>query len=733
MAKKDRFPEGYSDEFVPHYQHAYGPPRESEGSGSSGRVDTEITASEDSFAPVRKCISLNSDMQDSFGVPTQVLPLLNISSSARKDLVLRLRAELERIRILQKKVDLQRSNGGVMSSSNGPPQENAQKSSMLTSEQRKNSNHPVHKCCGWNRGSSGKIESAKEALRPSTSTTMVMKHCETLLKRLMAHEFAWVFNSPVDVVKLNIPDYFNVIKHPMDFGTIKSKISSGLYSTPLEFVADVRLTFSNAKTYNPPGNDVHIMAVTLGKFFEMRWKAIEKKISTNDDKILPPKSGFCGAMETDKSMPPSKKRKITYLPQEVMSHDAERIMTDQEKHSLGIELEALLEELPMNIVDFLREHSPNGREIGEDEIEIDIDDLNDDTLFTLRKLLDDYLREKQKNCAKVEPCEIELLNESGPSSSSVQQCKVNPVDEDVDIGGSELPVSSYPPVEMAKDSDHRSSKCISSGSYGGNADLNSSSSSGSEMDGAKASYPENFGSGLDIINKNASVSSPVDGNQPVSGLDKLDLIIQKKPKSSQSNPQQEGEIAPTERQVSPEKLYRAALLKNRFADTILKAREKTLNEGVKGDLEKLRREREELEMQRKKEKARLQAEAKVAEDARRRAEAEAVAEARRKRELERVAAREALQKMEKTVEINENCQLLKDLEKLRAVPSEHLLSSVDETSLDLSQEGLGSFKFGGSNPLEQLGLFMKMDEDEEEGDPPCALDMVDDVEEGEID
>ena len=37
-----------------------------------------------------------------------------------------------------------------------------------------------------------------------------------------------------------------------------------------------------------------------------------------------------------------------------------------------------------------------------------------------------------------------------------------------------------------------------------------------------------------------------------------------------------GESAPPERQVSPEKLYRAALLRNRFADTILKAREKAL-------------------------------------------------------------------------------------------------------------------------------------------------------------
>ena len=39
-----------------------------------------------------------------------------------------------------------------------------------------------------------------------------------------------------------------------------------------------------------------------------------------------------------------------------------------------------------------------------------------------------------------------------------------------------------------------------------------------------------------------------------------------------------GDNAPSERQFSPEKLYRAAILKSRFADTILKAREKTLDQ-----------------------------------------------------------------------------------------------------------------------------------------------------------
>ena len=89
--------------------------------------------------------------------------------------------------------------------------------------------------------------------------------------------------------------------------------------------------------------------------------------------------------------------------------------------------------------------------------------------------------------------------------------------------------------------------------------------------------------------------------------------------------------------------------------------------------------------------------------------------------------------MEKTVEINENSRFLKDLEMLRTAPPEQLPSSVDETSPERSEDGLGSFKFVGTNPLEQLGLYMKVDEDEEEGDALIGPNVINDVEEGEID
>lgn len=410
MAKKGRLPGWGSSGFGPTYV--------SEGSGSSGQVDAEIFVSEGSSAPMRKCISLNYP-NDGFAVPIQALPLSKMSSSQRKDLVLRLRDELERIRSLQKRVEMQRTNVVAVSSSsdilscsnpqNGPSVENLKKSSGLTSGSGRKANPSDPKRHGWNRSTSGKFESASQAsVTPSASNAIVMKQCDGLLKKLMEHQHGWVFNTPVDVVKFNIPDYFTVIKNPMDLGTIKRKIASSEYSSPLNFAADVRLTFSNAMTYNQPGNDVHFMADTLCKFFEVRWKVIEKKLTKTSQPSLE-KSSLREEKEAIKPLLPSKRRKIVSVPQEVMPHPVKRTMTEEEKHKLSRDLEASLGDLPDKIVEFLKEQFSNGMDGGEDEIEIDIDYLSSDALFTLQKLLDDHLQDKQKNKTAAEPCEIEVF------------------------------------------------------------------------------------------------------------------------------------------------------------------------------------------------------------------------------------------------------------------------------------------------------------------------------------
>ncbi|XP_010425469.1 PREDICTED: transcription factor GTE8 [Camelina sativa] len=710
MVESAAFPGGY-------YRNTFEAPNESEGSGSSAQIDTEVTASENSTTPARKCIMLNPNDEDPYGVQRQVISLYNMTQSERRDLIYRLKMELEQTKIVLRNAELQRMNPVAMSSTSdrvgfssahklSSRASNTKKPSDFAMGSGKKVRHQTGTSRGWNRGTSGKFESSKEPMT-STPNITLMKQCDTLLKKLWSHPHSWVFQAPVDVVKLNIPDYLTIIEHPMDLGTVKKNLASGLYSSPHEFAADVRLTFTNAMTYNPPGHDVHIMGDILSKLFEARWKTIEKKLPACSMQTLPAISlELNDEGKAAISVPPTKKRKMASPIRECVPEPVKPLMSAEERHKLGRQLESLLDELPAHIIDFLKKHSSNGGEIAEDEIEIDIDVLSDEVLVTLQNLLDEYIQNKEAKQANVEPCEIELINGSGPSTSSVQ--RGNELADEY-VGGNEPPIS-------------RSSSDSESGS---SEDLSDDAKPMVQDDSAK--MPETANS---EAQRDENTRIEFEGSQSTGALEQMDICSQQKPGTDESDGQHEGNMLETP--ASSEKRYRAALLKNRFADIILKAREKPLPQnGIKGDPERLRKEREELELQKKKEKARLQAEAKAAEDARRQAEAEAAAEAaaeaKRKREVEREAARQALLKMEKTVEINENSRFLEDLEMLSSSAPEQLPSSADETSPERPLDALGSFNLRGSNPLEQLGLYMKQDDDEEEPEARATVPKPDET------
>ncbi|XP_030942257.1 transcription factor GTE5, chloroplastic-like [Quercus lobata] len=59
----------------------------------------------------------------------------------------------------------------------------------------------------------------------------VFKTCSDLLTKLMKHKFGWVFNKPVDVKGLGLHDYHTIVKHPMDLGTVKTRLDKNWYKS----------------------------------------------------------------------------------------------------------------------------------------------------------------------------------------------------------------------------------------------------------------------------------------------------------------------------------------------------------------------------------------------------------------------------------------------------------------------------------------------------------------------
>ncbi|XP_058198117.1 histone acetyltransferase GCN5-like isoform X2 [Rhododendron vialii] len=73
----------------------------------------------------------------------------------------------------------------------------------------------------------------------------------SLLKAMNDHPDAWPFKEPVDA--RDVPDYYDIIKDPMDLKTMSKRVESEQYYVTFEmFVADVRRMFANARTYNSP-------------------------------------------------------------------------------------------------------------------------------------------------------------------------------------------------------------------------------------------------------------------------------------------------------------------------------------------------------------------------------------------------------------------------------------------------------------------------------------------------
>ncbi|NXS08998.1 BRD3 protein, partial [Neodrepanis coruscans] len=101
-----------------------------------------------------------------------------------------------------------------------------------------------------------------------------LKYCDSILKEMLSKKhaaYAWPFYKPVDAEALELHDYHDIIKHPMDLSTVKKKMDSREYQDAQGFAADIRLMFSNCYKYNPPDHEVVAMARKLQDVFEMRF------------------------------------------------------------------------------------------------------------------------------------------------------------------------------------------------------------------------------------------------------------------------------------------------------------------------------------------------------------------------------------------------------------------------------------------------------------------------------
>ncbi|KAE8663578.1 F-box/LRR-repeat protein [Hibiscus syriacus] len=96
----------------------------------------------------------------------------------------------------------------------------------------------------------------------------------TVIKKVMKMEAAAPFNEPVNPDALGIPDYFDIIDTPMDFGTICNNLENGdKYMDSEDVFKDVQYIWDNCCKYNNKGDAILDLMRRVKKNFMKYWTA----------------------------------------------------------------------------------------------------------------------------------------------------------------------------------------------------------------------------------------------------------------------------------------------------------------------------------------------------------------------------------------------------------------------------------------------------------------------------
>lgn len=108
-----------------------------------------------------------------------------------------------------------------------------------------------------------------------------LAYCRDLIHRMLSGPGYWTrlvgpFRNPVDPEVQQMPNYFNVVKRPMDLKTIKGKMDRNEYSTSQEFEADVKQIFQNCYEYWTENDQVFKDCEAFERYFNRQWSERHK-------------------------------------------------------------------------------------------------------------------------------------------------------------------------------------------------------------------------------------------------------------------------------------------------------------------------------------------------------------------------------------------------------------------------------------------------------------------------
>lgn len=135
---------------------------------------------------------------------------------------------------------------------------------------------------------------------PITPLTQTQhKYLLSTVRTLKKNKDSVNFLEPVDIVRFGIPHYVNIVKNPMDLGTVETKlivsnprgppkdkskmgnwdVSKGRYGSVSEVTRDVRQIWENTRMFNGPDHLVSQSATRLEQIYEKALATLPVEVS----------------------------------------------------------------------------------------------------------------------------------------------------------------------------------------------------------------------------------------------------------------------------------------------------------------------------------------------------------------------------------------------------------------------------------------------------------------------
>lgn len=235
------------------------------------------------------------------------------------------------------------------------------------------------------------------------------RRCLRVIDELLSMHISAMFAQPVDPERDGIPNYFQIIRNPMDLGTVRKKLEDGSYSSIAQWKEDVELIWENCYKCNGrphPNVIVSLLAKHLQIMFSKAtehitddpkrdWVEVLDILKAEVDRITKkptvpaPRPVSNKQMATRQHSSEREPKKSSPIPPEPRAPKP-KPLTKDEVVELMERVNALSDDDQVQkVIQLIRRHEPQ-LATNSEEIEIEVNKLKQGTLIALRALVDSF-------------------------------------------------------------------------------------------------------------------------------------------------------------------------------------------------------------------------------------------------------------------------------------------------------------------------------------------------------